>query len=328
MIGYPEIDKLARNIEGHAFKRGCVSAFTLTAFPAEQDKDLLTHITRECDGLVYGNAEVKTPDAFGACVEALDGRVDYIVYDTGLEIDVTEYTSGSKKPRKSVLLPYCDITVWVESLRYTLLAKVPDIASKAVVAIGLESASDVLLARLSIDLTGFFGRLAVHFRDCSYTDDDMAILMAEYLQADIIIGAAIYQPVISRKVLELCEKTPLIVDAGIGTLEPDAAEFARESGLEMIRVDNRAAMAGMLFSLIQSYDLVSRVMGRGEIDGIEAVAGGVIGAPGTAVVDSVDQPSIVIGFADGMGRIRYEPENDEERDRLNRIRKSIGEIDG
>ena len=41
-----------------------------------------------------------------------------------------------------------------------------------------------------------------------------------------------------------------------------------------------------------------------------------VGAPGTVIVDSVSQPGEVIGFADGTGKVRYEPVNDEERERL------------
>ena len=56
------------------------------------------------------------------------------------------------------------------------------------------------------------------------------------------------------------------INAGIGTITSEAAEYARMNGLIMIRVDNRAAMAGTLFSIIQSHDLVSRVMGKGEME--------------------------------------------------------------
>src|SRR3972149_448949 len=112
-----EINKLAKNIEQHAFKRGYVSAFTLTAFPEETDDDLVLHITRECDGLVYGNAEVASIEAFTDCVKSLDGRVDYIVCDTALQFDVSDFFAGKSKPKKSILLPYSDLSVWIESVR-------------------------------------------------------------------------------------------------------------------------------------------------------------------------------------------------------------------
>jgi len=325
-MNFNDMENLASNIEGHAFRQGCVSAFTLTAFPDETAEDLILHITRECDGLVYGNAEVNTLEAFGQCVSALDGRVDYIVYDTGLKFDVTEFTSGKSKPVKSIILPYSDLSVWVESVRYMLLARVPDLKSKNIVLVGLEHTDDLLLARLSVDLSGHSGRLAIHFHDAEYAEEERKLLDSEYSDADIIIGAAIYSQVITSEQLELCGKPVLIVDAGIGTLTPEAAEYTRTQKFDLLRVDNRAAMAGMLFSLIQSYDLVTRVMGRGEIDGVDVVAGGVIGSSGTIVLDSIDNPTMAIGFADGTGRIRYQPLDDNEAEKLHRVKKAIGEI--
>jgi len=320
-----EINKLAKNIEQHAFKRGYVSAFTLTAFPEETDDDLVLHITRECDGLVYGNAEVASIEAFTDCVKSLDGRVDYIVCDTALQFDVSDFFSGKSKPKKSILLPYSDLSVWIESVRYMLLAIVPDLLHKNIVLVGLEHVEDMFLARLSIDLAGICGRVAIHFHDSAVTSDEQARLNEEYKNADIILGAAIYSQVITIEQLAYCEKSVLIVDAGIGTITPEAARHAGDRGFELLRVDNRAAMAGMLFSLIQSHDLVTRVMGKGEIDGIPVVAGGVIGSAGTIVVDSIDNPSMAIGFADGTGRIRYLPVDEIEYEKLNRVKKAIGE---
>lgn len=323
------LDKLARNIEQHAFKRGFVSAFTITAFPVRQDEEITTHITRECDGLVYGNAEVRTQDAFGACVKALDGRVDYIVYDSGLNFDVSDFIGkGKSAPKNSIILPYSDLGVWVDSVRYMLFAKIPDLKNRNLIIVGPEnvrSLMDTLLARLSIDLATLVKQVMVHFHDREYSQDEIKDIKVEYRIADIVMGAAIYEGVIKKEFIEHCSVKPVIVDAGIGTVTREASEFAMEKGYEMIRVDNRAAMAGMLFSLIQSHDLVTRVMGDRKIDDVNVVAGGRIGSPGTIVVDSIDQPVQAIGFADGTGRIRYKPENDEEKERLDKVRKAIGE---
>ena len=84
MFDRKEIEKLAKNIQSHAFKKGYVSAFTLAAYPIQTDEELTLHITRESNGLVYGNAEVGSYEALKACVEELDGRVDYIFQDTML----------------------------------------------------------------------------------------------------------------------------------------------------------------------------------------------------------------------------------------------------
>ena len=112
MIDKKALEKLAKNIKKHAFRRGYVSAFTLTAFPVETDEELVLHITRECDGLVYGNAEVGTLEAFEACVKALDGNVDFIFFDVNVPFEeIKNYGSYLLNLKKSVVLPYDDLEV-------------------------------------------------------------------------------------------------------------------------------------------------------------------------------------------------------------------------
>jgi hypothetical protein len=43
------------------------------------------------------------------------------------------------------------------------------------------------------------------------------------------------------------------------------------------------------------------IMGSADLSGVAIVAGGVIGARGRIVVDSIKNPGRVIGIADGMG---------------------------
>lgn len=323
MTGFEEIDKLARNIEQHAFRRGYVSAFTLTAFPMDTGEEMSVHITRECDGLVYGNAEVGTHEAFNLFLKALDGRVDYIVCDIALPFDNSEYREGGGgSPRNSILLSYSDLDVWVGSVKYTLVADIPDLKKKKVVLIGTDVSAGSFMELLTSVLR-LYSREVGSF--VTGEESGESGLMEALEGADVIVGAAIYKNVITQEQIEACGGSPLIVDAGIGTVDPGASEYALNKGLKMIRVDNRAAMAGTLFSLIQSYDLVTRVMGKGEIAGVPVVAGGVIGAPGTVVVDSIDRPSMAIGFADGTGRIHYDPDDEDESMRLEKVREYIRE---
>jgi hypothetical protein len=268
--------------------------------------------------LVYGNAEVGTTDAFKACIEALDGRVDYVVCDTEMPFFVTPPDQhGVERTRKSIMLPYRDLDVWVSSVRFTLSALVSGIESMQAVVVGSGSQHEPLGYKLAIDLEGYFNDVRV----VGVADDEAEEDVLD--GADVIIGAAIYKQVITVDHITRTRKSPLLVDAGIGTLTPEAAQYAREHGLRMIRVDNRAAMAGTLFSLIQSHDLVTRVMGEGEIDGVPVVAGGIVGPPGTVIVDSIANPAQVIGIADGTGKVRYSPENEEERERLRRVTKAL-----
>jgi hypothetical protein len=323
MIDRDALVKLARNIEQHAFRRGSVSAFTLAAYPVEPHDELTLHITRECEGMVFGNAEVGSLDAMSACVDALDGHVDYIIYDTALLGKIVHPDNIREwSKRKSVLLPYSDLGVWVASVRHLILALLPDFLLAKTVIVTKGEKAEPFASRLAIDLAWFCQDIWIYNigDDAGETPGTRDGIFGG---ADIIIGGAVYQQVIKAEDIKRTGKKPIIIDAGIGTITSEAAEYARLNGLMMIRVDNRAAMAGTLFSIIQSHDLVSRVMGKGDIDGVPVVAGGIVGEPGTLIIDSINSPVQVIGIADGTGKVRYEPSDDSERRKLDIVKKAV-----
>jgi hypothetical protein len=323
MIDRDALSGLAKNIEQHAFRRGSVSAFTLAAYPVEPHNELTLHITRECEGMVFGNAEVGSLDAMKACIDALEGRVDYIIYDTALLGKVVHPdTIREWSKRKSVLLPYSDLGVWIASVRHLILALLPDFLLAKTVIVSQGEKSEPFASRLAIDLAWFCQDIWIF-----NVDDEPAESRGErdgiFGGADIIIGGSVYQQVITAEDVRRTGKKPIIIDAGIGTITSEAAEYARINDLVMIRIDNRAAMAGTLFSIIQSHDLVSRVMGVATIDGVAVVAGGIVGKPGAVIVDSINSPVQVIGIADGTGKVRYEPLDDSERKNLDLVKNAV-----
>ncbi|HEX9743846.1 MAG TPA: hypothetical protein VGB30_00310 [bacterium] len=315
MIERDKIAKLAKNIQAHAYKRGYVSAFTLAAYPVPSDEEVTLRITRECDGLVYGNAEVGSREALEALIDELDGKADYIFVDS--ELKKNNIAPRNLKSTDSILLSYNDMEVWVMSVLYTLLICEPELNQKGV-AIVDEAEFDPF--SFSTSLSSKFYNYSKYVGTKSVLQDDFE---AALQRSEIIIGGEIYTGVITKDILAVARGNPVVVDAGIGTITPEASEYARKNGLKMIRVDNRAAMAGTLFSLIQSHDLVTRVMGEGEINGVKIVAGGIVGEPGAVIVDSIDNPTMVIGVADGTGKVIYNPENAEYKVNITKVTEAL-----
>lgn len=315
MLERDKIAKLAKNIQAHAYKRGYVSAFTLAAYPVPSDEAVTLRITRECDGLVYGNAEVGSREALEALIDELDGKADYIFVDS--ELKKNNIAPRNLKSTDSILLSYNDMEVWVMSVLYTLLICEPELNQKGV-AIVDEAEFDPF--SFSTSLSSKFYNYSKYVGTKSVLQDDFE---AALQRSEIIIGGEIYTGVITKDILAVARGNPVVVDAGIGTITPEASEYARKNGLKMIRVDNRAAMAGTLFSLIQSHDLVTRVMGEGEINGVKIVAGGIVGEPGAVIVDSIDNPTMVIGVADGTGKVIYNPENAEYKVNITKVTEAL-----
>jgi hypothetical protein len=77
-------------------------------------------------------------------------------------------------------------------------------------------------------------------------------------------------------------------------------------------------LAGVLLAAEESHYACHKSMGRTTIAGIPVVAGGELGRPGDVVVDSVTEPSRVIGIADPFGGIafKYAPQEKQWVDRV------------
>jgi len=101
-----------------------------------------------------------------------------------------------------------------------------------------------------------------------------------------------------------------LLDASIGAILPEGIQEAHRRGVLPVRVNIWPALAGTL-QTIHEYDLMCRGgMGHGKLDGIPVVAGGTIGHRDDVIVDSIREPTRVVGVADGRGGIvfRYGPE--------------------
>jgi len=72
-------------------------------------------------------------------------------------------------------------------------------------------------------------------------------------------------------------------------------------------------MAGELAAQLGIASTARDLMGRGEIAGFPVVAGGLVGALGDVVLDSISNPTRVVGIADGQGRILSSPAGYEDR---------------
>ncbi len=142
-------------------------------------------------------------------------------------------------------------------------------------------------------------------------------------EVDVAIGGAVKRPCINSETVEKLGSGVSLYDMGIGTISSGGVLKARERGFPVFRVDNRAGVSGLILSLFEADYLVDRMMGKAEIRGIEIVAGGVLGKDGAVVVDNANDPSYLIGLADGAGRLKPAPESAEEREALDFVRRLI-----
>jgi hypothetical protein len=100
----------------------------------------------------------------------------------------------------------------------------------------------------------------------------------------------------------LLSKNAVIYAARPDSFPPSFWEAALAEGLSVCRVDSRTGFSAEISLVIETKKMIG-VMGSVTLSGVSVVAGGIIGRRGSVVVDSIKNPTRVIGIADGLGGI-------------------------
>jgi hypothetical protein len=144
--------------------------------------------------------------------------------------------------------------------------------------------------------------------------------------ADVLVGFKRKAPIITKPMVKQMRPKGLLVDAGIGTIRPDALAYAHAHGMKVYRLDMRAGLSGEILMALETRELLNSIAGETKVRGVLVVAGGLIGKVGTVVVDSILGPTRVIGVADGQGHlIKDKKRLKQYEDRVSKVRAWIAE---
>ncbi|HYR58595.1 MAG TPA: hypothetical protein VEO95_08205, partial [Chthoniobacteraceae bacterium] len=139
----------------------------------------------------------------------------------------------------------------------------------------------------------------------------------------VLVGAAVREPIIGTEMIEALPEGSVVLDAGVGTIVPEALERGSQRGLRLCRLDMRPGLTAEIANILETAELIASAMGRGEIAGVPVVAGGFIGRRGDVVVDAIVRPSRVIGVADGRGHLLNGDGAGEFDARVRAVRQAI-----
>ena len=78
-----------------------------------------------------------------------------------------------------------------------------------------------------------------------------------------------------------------------------------------------------MLGLLETEYLIKEMMGSITIKGVELVAAGVMGHRGAIIVDSIRDPSYIVGIANGKGRLNLVPQTPDEENSIRFVEKLI-----
>jgi hypothetical protein len=258
--------------------------------------------------------------------------------DAESKIDVNVFDVVKHGIKRSKVIMYKDNDSWVRSI-FSQLINISSHGNKRVVIFGLNNLSTKLatmLCEIGVEViltapdedtdnvraaTASLNRLSI--------EGAKPVLFREFgpeaaAGADVVVGLAPGKAVVDSSAVKAMRKGGLIVDGSLGSLTPSAVRAANRLGIEMVRVDMGPAISAEVAMGIRMIDLVKKGMGRRKIDGVMCVAGGLFGSSGDVVLDSITDPNLVVGIADGRGGIlRGVRGRQKNRNKVERIENSI-----
>jgi 4-hydroxy-2-oxovalerate aldolase len=312
--------KVAIEVRATAKKGGSQSVFNIVAAPEPVGKATVSRFIQEGFNYVIGSVEVDNPAQVKEVIGSVDGVVDILLVDSEAKpyLDHPLRRLADRLARQSKVMGYKDNDVWVHSVDRQIEGILQGVCGRRVTVFGTDNLALKLVLSLvergaEILLTGDtperLDACVSVIRGISITRGGVEAKIASIeaaSSADLLVAFARKRPPITRAVLEVVRKDCIIFDAGIGAVSKNGIVYGNQHGLRIVRPDMRAALAAELTSGLGAQRTVTELMGRSEMGGVPVVAGGLVGRRGEVIVDSVSNPSRVVGVADGEGTVIYE----------------------
>lgn len=299
---------LAKECKSRSIKKGKLSVFNLVMSSKYIDQIKISRVIQEEFEYIICSAEGSKIAHFEEIIQGADGIIDIFLVDN-TKREYLDFSISSKiknKIHKSMFFEYNDSDVWVRNIFYQIdyLNKFNDIKYISIIGSTIEAIKLYkILKERAYTVT------LIKPKKKFILNDELCSLLQK---SNILVSFHHKKPIISYEILKNITPDIIIIDGSIGSIQPDAMTLIHSQNIRIIRPDMRAAIAGELAGLLGTYRINTQIMGKTIIAGIPVVAGGIIGNKGDLIVDSISNPSRVIGVADGLGKLIEDPKESEK----------------
>jgi 4-hydroxy-2-oxovalerate aldolase len=330
------VRRVAAQTRAEARKRHRSGVLNIVAAPGPTGRAVVSRFIQEEFDYVIGSVEVDAADQLIKVVEAADGEVDVLLVDGDAKPYLPEPLGrlAAAKATRSRVYIYSDNLVWARAV----VAQTRELWGGDADRVVLVAGHDVVARAVILGLLDLGIRVTVLANEASESaalERGLRALVAaptrlRFAPADpetLATGGALlaFGRASNRATAAMVaglEPVATILDAGVGSVSPEAIAAAHQRGMRVVRPDMRAALAAELSLLSGTDRIVNRIMGRAEVAGVPVVAGGVLGRYGDVVVDSIEAPRRTIGIADGSGFV-IPGDRPEFADRLTRVERAL-----
>ncbi len=304
--------KIAEDVDAISKKKGKKGIFTIS-FSHLGKKEIHFPFMRENEYFVIGNVEITDKNQIKDIVKGIDG-IDYVFLDiSNSQVDQAWVEELKFEFKKSKVITYDEVDIWVDSIcNFIMLSK--DKAAEKVLVVGINQISMRIITRLlnlGFDITIWdknwkkaekvWTALTNLYQEvpCALSYEKKLRVGVE--KKDFIVGMTPKHTTLNPELIQHIDKNSVLVDGSIGSIHEDLVELCIKQGNDVRRFDMRANLSGTILTNLQIFDLINNISGKIKMEDFNVVAGGVIGSKGDVVINSIVNPSKVLGLADGKG---------------------------
>jgi 4-hydroxy 2-oxovalerate aldolase len=289
------LEQLVREIHAAAVKAGKFSAVNIVSVDEPSEFTRVSANVYHSPTHVIGSVAVAFNASVDKLLNSLEGRVDVVLFDIDcIGFSATQHLNTAKKLlQKTLLLTYSDSTIWIDAVEGQVVRLLKeDVQGITITILGENGLSDRLCEKLSSRGALIRRSESLDASECPQTSK-LVILWPSRRQTFTMENLRGLQP------------GTWLLDAFIGSTSCDCFDALRAAGVLPVRVNIWPVLAAALLAAHESARVCADDTGWGRIAGVTVVAGGAIGAAGDIIVDSLKDPTRVLGIADGTGRVLF-----------------------
>ncbi len=299
------ISSLLSDMNVLAKKSGKTSALTITLTQEDKTETNAIPFIRVSNNLIIGNIELIVSEVEEVLKKA-DGLVDYLLLDDSLASRFSNIALTN-----TPIIQYSENNAYINAVN-AYIDSLGSSTDKTFVICGITYVSSIIAEHLlsrgmtivildneSQKVQQKNSSLRMRISNFNEANDSIKKLH-EVEQIDGVIGFT-SSSVATKDLVSKFHKKTFIVDVYVGSFPDDFLRQVHSLHLPVYRIDMRAGLAAEVILRLETRNLINNVFGKVFYDGVAVVAGGLIGDVGTVVLDSLSNPSKVLGIADGKG---------------------------
>jgi len=332
---------LLRELRARALKSGKFSALNVVIGESPRADFYVSGNIYSTQSHVVGSVLFTEESQLEKVLQTADGRVDVLLLDVDRKPFGPANSAETARAalKKTALLTYLDSRVWVEAVEDQIVRILHDTLSQAEIAVaGDHPRSRSLALRLAergarvtliLDPYSTEESPVDSLRNLSMEGSELQLsrVYANKAEATLVdADAVIVWPAgavwFNQNFAAFISPRAYLFDASIGAIPADGVTEAKRRGCRLLRVNIWPTLTGALAAAHESLLKTRDALGWDTLDGVPVVAGGAMGGSGDVIVDSIHQPTRVIGVCDGCGGVRFRFD-ETEAERVRRVQTEI-----